>query len=323
MAVVTRYVNTASTAGGDGTTNGTAGATRAYATLTEWESSEQTDLVTATDTHIVNCTGTAADTSKFSLTGWTTDATYFITINGENTTGKISTSHYRLSFTTTSNFYYSCIIDADYTVINDMQLQLDVDHIGANAYRVTGDFVDLNRCIVKGIVATSMYGTGFLVSTADGGSATNCLAYDFTLASSLGFDINLSTSTNKFIVDNCTAYDCYTGFTQGFQDANYRNCISQLGNDGFGGSANSRDYCVSDVSGDDVGANGSIGTVSFVDAANDDYTPASGDTLAKGQGQDLSGTFTDDLTGTTRSTWDVGCLIAAASASSALLLLDS
>jgi hypothetical protein len=33
--MITRYVNTASSAGGDGTTNGTAGATRAYATLRE------------------------------------------------------------------------------------------------------------------------------------------------------------------------------------------------------------------------------------------------------------------------------------------------
>ena len=33
MASIIRYVNTASTAGGDGTTNNTSGATRAYATL--------------------------------------------------------------------------------------------------------------------------------------------------------------------------------------------------------------------------------------------------------------------------------------------------
>ena len=33
MATITRYVNTASTPGGDGTTNATSGANRAYASL--------------------------------------------------------------------------------------------------------------------------------------------------------------------------------------------------------------------------------------------------------------------------------------------------
>jgi len=37
MATVTRYVNGASTTGGDGTINGIAGATRAYAPMDDWQ----------------------------------------------------------------------------------------------------------------------------------------------------------------------------------------------------------------------------------------------------------------------------------------------
>jgi hypothetical protein len=103
MALVTRYINTASSTGGDGTTNGTAGATRAYVSMLEWEAAENVDLVTATDTHIVYCSGTAADTTSCDNTGWTTDATYFVTISGHlssgtgyNDTGIYSTSYYRL-----------------------------------------------------------------------------------------------------------------------------------------------------------------------------------------------------------------------------------
>ena len=40
----TRYINTASTAGGDGTTNATSGANRAYASFAEWEAARQASL---------------------------------------------------------------------------------------------------------------------------------------------------------------------------------------------------------------------------------------------------------------------------------------
>ena len=313
MAVVTRYVNTASTAGGDGTTNGTAGATRAYASLSEWEAAEQADLVTATDTHIVNCSGTAADTTQFTLAGWTTDATYFITINGDNTTGTYSTSHYRSEITTTGNFYYNFTISNDYTVVNDMQVfSTNAAYTNNRIYYTTADYVDFNRCIVKAAVTTSMTSFGFMWNAGDGGSATNCLAFDIDKTGSAGFNILLSGTTADVALDNCTAYNCDYGFKQQYKDTALRNCLAQGGVQGFdtiGSNYGSIDYCCSDVSGEAVGTNGVIGTVTFVDAANDDYMPASGDTVAKDAGQDLSGTFTDDLAGTTRdASFDIGAL---------------
>lgn len=77
MADVIRYVNTASS-GGDGTTNGESGGTAAYASLTTWEAAEQADLTAGPDTHTVYCSagsGTAADTTALSISGWTTSAT--------------------------------------------------------------------------------------------------------------------------------------------------------------------------------------------------------------------------------------------------------
>ena len=54
-----------------------------YTSLSSWESGEQTDLVTATDTHVVECSALAGvDTTEVNLTGWTTDEDYFITIRG-------------------------------------------------------------------------------------------------------------------------------------------------------------------------------------------------------------------------------------------------
>lgn len=80
MATVTRYVNLASTAGGDGTTNATTGANRAYASLVEWEAAEQTDLVSAGDTHVVECSGDGQDVGQLSIAGWTTGASNTITV---------------------------------------------------------------------------------------------------------------------------------------------------------------------------------------------------------------------------------------------------
>lgn len=72
MAEIITYVNTDAAAGGDGTTSGITGGTRAYATLDEWEAAEQTNLVGAGNTHTVKCLGSAAHTDRLTVAGWTT-----------------------------------------------------------------------------------------------------------------------------------------------------------------------------------------------------------------------------------------------------------
>lgn len=100
MATVQRYVNTASS-GGDGTTNDTSGATAAYASLSSWEANAGGS---ATDDYIVDCCGTAADTTGVTVDFATNITTGSVTIRGNRShaagfyTGNavISTSHYRL-----------------------------------------------------------------------------------------------------------------------------------------------------------------------------------------------------------------------------------
>lgn len=84
MATVTRYVDTASS-GGDGTTQGHSGSTAAYASMSAWESAEQTDLVTDGDSHVVNCAGSTNDTTAVTITGWTTGASNTLTIQADAT----------------------------------------------------------------------------------------------------------------------------------------------------------------------------------------------------------------------------------------------
>ena len=75
MANVIRYVNRASTPGGDGTTNATTGPNRAYADTVEWEAAEQTNLVTDGDNHYVYLDGNtpaSEQTAALYINGWTT-----------------------------------------------------------------------------------------------------------------------------------------------------------------------------------------------------------------------------------------------------------
>lgn len=92
-----RYVNTASTAGGNGTTNATTGANRAYASQPELEAAEQ---ITLTDNWTIECCGAAADTAV-TYDGWTMGS-FSITVRGNPSdangkhAGVYSTSKYRV-----------------------------------------------------------------------------------------------------------------------------------------------------------------------------------------------------------------------------------
>src|SRR5688500_12960810 len=94
--MATRYVNTASTPGGDGTTNATVGANRAYASLSEWEGARNAVL---SEVEEVICEGSAADTAALTIVGWTTSAANYISIRTDTAgrhDGKWNTSKYRL-----------------------------------------------------------------------------------------------------------------------------------------------------------------------------------------------------------------------------------
>ena len=69
MAEIIRYINQASTAGGDGTTNATSGANRAYATFSEWQAAEATNMG-GTNWHHVIASGTGEMVDSFAITGW-------------------------------------------------------------------------------------------------------------------------------------------------------------------------------------------------------------------------------------------------------------
>jgi len=332
VAAITRFVNTASTAGSqDGTTNtpGNSG-TAAYESLAAWNTAEAADLTAGGDQHTVEFDGSGGaetTTAEIVISGWVTDSGDFLTFNG-NRTGhtyrEVSDGNgYRLEFTVPSN-YDNAIGNAEsYSVYNDFQIKITSAFTQSVAYKATsgGQFIDYNRCIARGVFTASGGGAqagGFVSQTADGGHIYACLAYDFTLNDNAGFRGIVNDNTYDWL--NCTARNCDRSYARDHSSTAIRNCVSQYHvTVGFGGTIGYAAVTSHNASDEDVstipGTSPQSGEVTFVDEDNDDFQLASGDTVAKDNGVDLSGTFDFDLANNAMpATWPIGCMQAAAAA---------
>jgi len=220
--MITRYVNTASTAGGNGTTNDTVGANRAYASLSAavayFESSPPSEDVT------ILCCGTAADVGNLTINDCTASG-YTITIAGNPNVsngrfpGYYSTNHYRW----VSNSFPSAIavsISSGRTV-----RLLGLQAIQNSCWDVirafgSGLFV-VDSCFIKGAKGIDQYANTNVLNTvfvnAVGSShgiqrnwgvlyAYNCL---FT-----GFNSGVW-GWGSAVVKNCIAFNNGTDFNDG------------------------------------------------------------------------------------------------------------
>lgn len=323
MASLTRYVNTASSAGGDGTTNNTSGATRAYATLLEAVNAMPAG--SATDQYTIYCSGSTADTSAIDQTPWdqVTSATNYIHIIGEQSpnhpsstpTGVYDTGLYRIEVTNTNAVYNNL---PAHLRIEGLQIKLTVNNAGsyvalktANS-NVTDAAVDyrVGYCIVQA-VQTSGSVIGFQARPLTGGGGTakfyNCLSIDC----STGFDGEFGTTE----VYNCTAVDGGAGFVS--QVDNGMKCINCLASNNTSPQdfldagifhVDSRNNAASDAT-TPGGFRRINQTFTFTNSAGNDFTITSGDAGAQGFGyyDPSSGVYSDDKLGTTRTEpWDIG-----------------
>jgi len=194
MAEYIRYVNGAST-GGDGTTSGLSGSTAAYITLSACEAAERVDLVAATDNLLIECAGATDDTATVTFnTGWTTDATYHVTIHGDLdwSLGRIDTAAYLLIQSANNR-----IVDCRQVVHwKNIQISGPISTPSAECILFgtgsAGSTVD--KCI--------MYGQYVGINPSANITVTNTLMYDNQQAG-----INNS-SASTVTVNNCVVYNC-------------------------------------------------------------------------------------------------------------------
>lgn len=320
-----RYVNTASSAGGDGTTNATAGANRAWATLAEAANGLGASLSAPIDLY---CEGSSADTSNVSQTVWdfTTTATNKLRIIGEQSplhpnfstskSGKYDTSLYHITCTNRNGLYNNI---PEHIEFHGLQVHVTVTDAGgyvafktSNANQTATDIACLmSHCIAKA-TQTSGTVTGFDMrppsSPGRGTSKTiNCLTIDCYQ----GYTNDFGLSGDVGEIYNCTA----AGGSYGFVEAATMKVVNCLATGvsliGFVGTfAAGSNYNAEDDGNGAPGANSrSAQTFTFVNAASDDFHLASTDAGAKGFGlsDPGSGAFSDDIDGQTRSgSWDIG-----------------
>lgn len=100
---------------------------RAYSSLSSWESAEETDLITATDTH--KCVGyDSFDAGSVYINGWTTDSSYYITLT-------VADGHYHEGDKTKGTYIdnggsdgYFILADEDFTIVEKWRATNAGDH---------------------------------------------------------------------------------------------------------------------------------------------------------------------------------------------------
>lgn len=310
----TRYINTASTAGGNGTTNATSGANRAYASLAEWEAARQGTL---TEVEEVICEGNTPDASC-TVDGWTTSASYYILIRTTQANRHDGTSGtgYRLSVGAYEN---GLTISEDYVRVEGIAF---VNGGLANRFIYLNNAstldVRIDACIFSG---GSIYPQLDITSMSGGTIVVRNCVFDLGAASGRGVAVGSSGGTvylynNTYVTslaDN-GYYDAAYGRT-GTSTVVARNCIAVSTGVPTNWSCFSGTYDSSssnNVSSDGTapGSSSKTGVVpSFVSSTNFDLQ--SSDTVARDSGADLSGVanfpFSVDILGNARSgTWDIG-----------------
>ena len=150
---------------------------------------------------------------------------------------------------------------------------------------------DRGKCLIYNCIfiytGTDQYGAGIfgLIPVAEG----DIQLYNCTF--NCGEYTNGATITG-ILVKNCISFDVFQGGGRG--------CF-------IGTAASGSDYNVSDDTTAPDGGNSQINvTPTFVDEPGNDLHLAVTDTIAIDLGTDLSATFTIDIDGDTRVTWDIG-----------------
>ncbi len=314
------YVNTASSAGGDCTTNATAGGNRACVSLLDAINLLPSSL---SDQYTIYAEGSAADTSAVNQTPFdmTTTATNYLRIIGEQSpnhpnfssadSGKYTTSKYRIEVTNTNALYNNI---PEHIRIEGVQIQLTVsDASSFVAFKTSNqnqNATDIDNRMSHNICKAVLTSTGDVIcfntrfgDTGYGGTSVvyNNVAIDCTTGFNNDFDGGA--------YYNNTSADCEFGFIEDAAMLAVNN-LSHGATIGFVGTfeAGSNFNAEDDGNGGPGANHRTMQTFTFVNAGADDFHLAAGDAGAKDFGtSSVGGLFTDDVDGGTRSgSWDIG-----------------
>lgn len=285
-----------------------------YSSLSAAEAGEQGDL-TSLDRQLDIACYSFQDTTAVAIGGWTTDATRYIRIftpSGERHDGKWNTSKYRLSVS--AEFNYPLILSEEFVRLEGIQIEQTHSN-GVACVQTTGVAAAassdnrLTECLLR---------TASTRTTADTGSVIQHGAGKLTLRNSViykggasGVHTAFGSNAPTLVADNCTlAGNGAYGVNRTSGTVTLQNCYSGgNGTDAYNGTI-TRTTCAHSSATVFTGSTASVphstATFTNVTAGSEDYHLVSGSALIDA-GTDLSGTFTTDIDGATRSgTWDIG-----------------
>lgn len=259
----TRYVNTGSTAGGNGTTNATVGANRAYASLAEATAAEVDDLVADNVYLKIYCEGATEDTAGTAgIGGYTTDAAHYIHILASTAgrhAGVWDSAKYHIRHEA-----MTILVDQSDVIIEGLQVSVGggapQDNVFAIFSSASAGNVTIRENLVKLDQTTSITGGGISAGVwreteAPGNMfVVNNIVYDFTIETGIGILTFNVTGAGKTYAYHNTAYNTIIGIGDASDTGEMiaRNNISQasLGSLAyFAGSAfdSLSDYNISDL----------------------------------------------------------------------------
>jgi len=265
----------------------------------------------------IDGTGTSAETSALTISGWTSSASNYIkiyTTASARHSGVWSDTKYRIIPTTG----IALQINDENVRIDGLQFSSSDDSIVVTSN--TGDCdIRLSNNIFKGNATDSKYGLSFGAAGASSSFvAWNNIIYDMSGTSAAGIQWNDADWTG-YIYNN-TIVDCNYGLLRTLDTAQY--CKNNLikATDAFNGTFTDNDSFndYNSISEDAIsaacGSNGRYNqTFTFNNAASDDYHLALNDAGAKNYGYDLCTNeevaWQDDIDSERRSigaSWDIG-----------------
>lgn len=285
-----------------------------YSSLSAFEALDR-DIVANDEVMIADCYD-LSDTTEVNFTGWTTDSTRYIIVQSNVPHGGIwNTSAYRL----TSAFTVAINIGVNYTRIQGIQITgTGSGDYGSNGIKIANGVTNV---IIERNLIRSTYtgaqgsGTHYGIDVSPNLTAhkiSNNIIYGFANSGNNGKGLNSGIYAASYIYNN-TVFNCDVGVADGGPGALYKNNIVKTCDTDWSVSAvgTSNNNCSED--GTHPGTSGQTGAVTFVSEAggSENLHLASGDTVAKANGADLSGDasypISVDIDNVVRSgTWSIG-----------------
>jgi hypothetical protein len=333
------YVNPGATDGGDGTTSALTGANAAFVSLVDAEETldgTYQNLVSGGNTLTINCAGStdlscSGEYSIVNFYDWTMDATHWVKIKGDNTTGKFDDSKFHIVWTPTANDQQGIYVGSGSRVyFENVQFTItNTNRTGAIAWNIRDDAYGWSLgCIWRCTLTNTYTGNSINITGSGTGVARNSIFYETNASRDSGAIVTGGTST----VQNCTFSNSGVGVYQWGGTSTVTNCAFLNNDDDLAGG-----HTVTYSAGDDADFDSGTGNIgwstestawnaNFTDYSTHDYSVKDTSAGIYDHGTDLSGSFTTDIRGVTRSTWDIGAFeygTAAASALSQVIMVVS